>query len=66
MDNNLVEINPTLGKLVGVKQIDPAKVDNQGNGSALFGVVGTKDQKGNLRVLFTDDNTNTLNVLSTS
>jgi len=35
-------------------------------GSALFGVVGTKDQKGNLRVLFTDDNTNTLNVLSAS
>lgn len=66
MDNNLVEINPTLGKLVGTKQIDPAKVDKQGNGSALFGVVGTIDQKGNLRVLFTDDNTNTLNVLSAS
>lgn len=66
MDNNLVELNPTSGKVIGVKQIDPAKVDNQGNGSALFGVVGVKDQRGNLRVFFTDDNTNTLDVLSAS
>jgi hypothetical protein len=66
MDNNLVELNPTSGKVVGVKQIDPAKVDNQGNGSALFGVIGVKDQRGNLRVFFTDDNTNTLDVLSAS
>jgi DNA-binding beta-propeller fold protein YncE len=66
MDNNLVELNPTNGKLVGVKQIDPVKVNNQGDGSALFGVVGTKDKAGNLKVFFTDDNTNTLNVLSAS
>lgn len=66
MDNNLVELNPTSGKVIGVKQIDPAKVDNQGNGSALFGVVGMKDQRGNLRVFFTDDNTNTLDSLSVS
>ncbi|MBA2677908.1 MAG: hypothetical protein H0U76_05875, partial [Ktedonobacteraceae bacterium] len=64
MDNNLVEVNPTSGKVVGVRQIDPAKVDNQGNGSALFGVVGVNDQRGNLRVFFTDDNTNTLDALS--
>ncbi|MBV9230413.1 MAG: hypothetical protein JOZ18_13975, partial [Chloroflexi bacterium] len=64
MDNNLVELNPTSGKVVGTKQIDPAVVDNQGNGSALFGVVGIRDQQGNLRVFFTDDNSNTLNVLS--
>lgn len=66
MDNNLVELNPTTGKLVGVKQIDPTKVDNQGNGSALFGVIGTKDKAGNLKVFFTDDNTNTLDVLMAS
>ena len=66
MDNNLVELNPTSGQSVGVKQIDPAMVDNQGNGSALFGVVGIKDQQGNLRVFFTDDNSNTLNMLSAS
>jgi DNA-binding beta-propeller fold protein YncE len=66
MDNNLVELNPTSGQSVGVKQIDPAMVDNQGNGSALFGVVGVKDQQGNLRVFFTDDNSNTLNMLSAS
>lgn len=66
MDNNLVELNPTSGRVIGVKQIDPARVDNQGNGSALFGVVGVKDQQGNLRVFFTDDNTNTLDVLSAS
>jgi DNA-binding beta-propeller fold protein YncE len=65
-NNNLVELNLTWGKVVGVKQIDPAKVDNQGNGSALFGVVAVKDKKGNLKVFFTDDNTNTLDVLSAS
>lgn len=66
MDNNLIELNPTWGKVVGIKQIDPAVVDNQGNGSALFGVVAIKDRWGNLRVFFTDDNTNTLDVLSAS
>jgi hypothetical protein len=33
-------------------------------GSALFGVAAATDAKGNLEVFFTDDNTNTLNVLS--
>ena len=65
MNNNLVELDLKAGNVVGVKQIDPAMVDNQGNGSALFGVVGVKDHQGNLRVFFTDDNTNTLDVLST-
>lgn len=63
-DNNLVELNPSSGKVIGVKQIDPAHVDKQGNGSALFGVAAEKDQRGNLRVFFTDDNTNTLDALS--
>jgi hypothetical protein len=64
MDNNLVELNAKLGTVVGVKQIDPTVVDAQGNNSALFGVVAIKDERGNLKVFFTDDNTNTLNVLS--
>ena len=63
-DNNLVELNMNKQTVVGVKQIDPMAVDNQGNGSALFGVVAIKDKQGNLRVFFTDDNTNSLNVLS--
>jgi hypothetical protein len=64
MDNNLVELNATLGQVVGLKQIDPAIVDAQGNNSALFGVAASQDAKGNLIVYFTNDNTNTLNLLS--
>jgi DNA-binding beta-propeller fold protein YncE len=63
-DNNLVELNARTRKVVGVKAIDPAIVDAQGNNSALFGVVAIKDAQGNLKVFFTDDNTNTLDVLS--
>ncbi|MGH2478948.1 MAG: peptidoglycan-binding protein, partial [Ktedonobacteraceae bacterium] len=64
-DNNVVEINLTRGRAIGTRQIDNAPVDLQtGNGSALFGVLATTDQRGNLVVYFTDDNTNTLNVLS--
>jgi hypothetical protein len=63
-DNNLVELNAKMGTVVGVKQIDPTIVDAQGNNSALFGVIAIKDAQGNLKVFFTDDNTNTLNVLS--
>jgi hypothetical protein len=66
MDNNLVELNMTQGKVVGVKKIDPVAVDNQGNGSALFGVAAVKDGNGNLRVFFTDDNTNSLDSLAVS
>ncbi len=66
-DNNLVEVNLARGRSVGVRQLDNAPVDLQtGNGSALFGVVATTDRRGNLVVYFTDDNTNTLNVLTTS
>jgi hypothetical protein len=63
-DNNLVELNPRTATVVGVKAIDPLVVDAQGNNSALFGVAAVEDEQGNLRVYFTDDNTNTLNVLS--
>ncbi len=64
-DNNLVELTISTGKVVGTRLLDNVPVDAQtGNGSALFGVAATKDTSGNLEVFFTDDNTNTLNVLS--
>jgi hypothetical protein len=64
-DNNLVELNLSQGKAVGVRLLDNVPVDAQsGNGSALVGVAATKDTRGNLEVFFTDDNMNTLNLLS--
>jgi hypothetical protein len=64
-NNNLVELNLSTSKVIGVRQLDNVPVDSQtGNGSALFGVAATKDARGNLEVFFTDDNTNTLDVLS--
>ncbi len=64
-DNNLVELNLTSGKAIGVRQLDNVPVDAlSGNGSALFGVAATRDGRGNLLVYFTDDNTNTLDTLS--
>ncbi len=62
--NDLVELNLSTGKVVGDVQIDNVPVDAaSGNGSALFGVVATTDKNRNLEVYFTDDNTNTVNVL---
>ena len=64
-DNNLIELNLSQGKVVAVRQLDNVPVDAQsGNGSALFGVAATRDSRGNLEVFFTDDNLNTLNLLS--
>ncbi len=64
-DNNLVELNLSQGRAVGVRLLDNAPVDAQsGNGSALFGVAAARDAQGNLEVFFTDDNMNTLNLLS--
>jgi hypothetical protein len=63
--NNLVELNLSESKVVGTRMLDNVPVDPKtGNGSALFGVLATTDSKGNLEVYFTDDNTNTLNELS--
>jgi len=62
--NDIVELNLSTGKVVGDVQIDNVPVDAQsGNGSALFGVAAATDKDGNLQVYFTDDNTNTVNVL---
>lgn len=63
-DNNLVELNLGDASVVAVKTLDPLVVDAEGNNSALFGVAATIDNGGNLMVYFTNDNTNTLNVLS--
>lgn len=66
-DNNLVEINATSGRVIGIRLLDNVPVDLQsGNGSALFGVAATTDNRGNLVVFFVDDNYNTLNVLTAS
>jgi hypothetical protein len=64
-DNNLVELNLSQGKAIGVRLLDNVPVDAQsGNGSALFGVAASADARGNLEVFFTDDNMNTLSLLS--
>lgn len=63
-DNNLVELNLSSGLVVGLCRLDNVPVDPQtGKGSALIGVAAAKDARGNLEVFFTDDNTNTLDVL---
>jgi hypothetical protein len=64
-DNNLLELNTNTGMVVGTHLLDTAPVDlKTGNGSALFGVSAGKDRAGNLVVYFTDDNTNTVDMLS--
>jgi hypothetical protein len=68
-DNNLIEIGaPRVGdddQVVAVRTLDKARVNPKtGAGSALFGIAATTDAAGNLTVYFTDDNTNTLDVLS--
>jgi hypothetical protein len=68
-DNNLVEIGAPLqgddDQVVAIRTLDKARVNlKTGAGSALFGLAATTDAAGNLKVYFTDDNTNTLDVLS--
>ena len=75
LNNNMVEIDPGLtgsagnqspglGTVVGVRSVDSTPVDaGAGTGSALFGVLATKDAAGNLIVYYSDSNTNSLNVL---
>ena len=63
-DNNLLELNTNSGSVVGSRLLDNIPVDLQsGNGSALFGVTASKDNGGNLVIYFTDDNTNTIDML---
>jgi hypothetical protein len=75
LDNNMVEIDlnlngsagnqsPGVGTVVGVRSLDSTPVDaTSATGSALFGVLATKDADGNLIVYYTNSNTNSLNVL---
>jgi hypothetical protein len=75
LDNNMVEIDPNLtgdagtqspgvGTVVAARRVDSTPVDAEaGTGSALFGVLATKDADGNLTVYYTDSNTNSLNAL---
>jgi hypothetical protein len=63
-DNHLIELNLPQHKVVGIRSLDNVPVDAQtGNGSALIGAAASTDAMGNLEVFFTDDNTNTLDVL---
>lgn len=48
--------------VVGAKTLDPTIVSN-GAGAALFGLTATQDASGNLVVYFTNENTNTVDVL---
>ena len=64
-NNNLVEIalNDGHAYVAGQKVLDNTPVNPQtGAGSALFGVYAMNNN-GQLEVFFTDDNTNTLDVL---
>lgn len=64
-DNNLLELDANAGTVVGTRLVDNVPVNLQtGNGSALFGVAAGKDPAGNLVIYFTDDNTNTIDMLS--
>lgn len=66
-DNKLLEIAPSTDggewHIAGTRILDTTKVVN-GVGSALFGLAATTDAAGNLAVYFTNDNTNTVNLLS--
>lgn len=62
-DNKLIEIDTNQHRVVAVRLLDKTPVVN-GVGSALFGLATTTDATGHLEVYFTDDNTNTVDVLS--
>lgn len=63
MDNALVEISRD-GHAVARRILDPTPVNPAtGAGSALFGVATRADDEGNLLVIFTNDNSNTVNEL---
>ncbi len=63
-DNNLVEIT-SAGQIVGTKTVDSTVVNPMtGAGAALFGLVATADNAGNLSIYFTNDNDNTVKILS--
>ena len=65
-NNRLVEVALNNGHayIAGQKTLDPTPVNPMtGAGSALFGVAARVSANGHLEVYFTDDNTNTVDVL---
>ncbi|WP_053958782.1 peptidoglycan-binding protein [Sulfobacillus thermosulfidooxidans] len=63
-NNEAIELNPRTGRVMSRKTLDPTPVNPvTGQGSALFGIAIAVDDSGDLLVYYTDDNTNTLNLL---
>lgn len=64
-DNRAIEIDPRTGQVVSARLLDKTPVNPvTGAGSALFGVYVALDDNGDVLVYFTNNNTNTVNVLS--
>ena len=64
-DNRAIEINPRTGRVVSARLLDTTPVNPiTGAGSALFGIYVALDDNGELVIYFTNDNTNTVNVLT--
>jgi hypothetical protein len=53
-DNNMVEINPSTGMVVGEKSVD------SGNAGAIFGIATTGTSVATQKIFFNDDNTNSV------
>ncbi len=64
LNNTIVEINPSNKQVISVKTVDSTPVQSNGTGAALAGIAAATDTSGNLKVYFTDQNDNTVKVLS--
>lgn len=53
-DNNMVEINPSTGMMVGEKDVDT------GNAGAIFGIATTGNSLATQKIFFNDDNSNSV------
>lgn len=53
-DNNMVEINPSTGMMVGEKNVD------SGNAGAIFGIAATGSSVATQKIFFNDDNNNSV------
>jgi hypothetical protein len=58
-NNDLVEINPANGAVIGVRSLDPTP-----GGGALFGLATAQSANGQTQIYYDDSVSNTLNVLS--
>lgn len=57
-DNNMVEINPSTGMMVGEKNVD------SGNPGAIFGIAATGSSVATQKIFFNDDNSNSVMEIS--